>query len=77
MGRRQISPLSRERVHSNFTNVVLEEIAKEDQEWENSRRSKPKHGQNIEAQEASTSSAVSKVPDKEPRPKSKAPPGFY
>ncbi|KAK0124528.1 hypothetical protein ONS95_009477 [Cadophora gregata] len=57
---------------------VLQEIEREDQAWEESRKSKPKHGRNLE--EANTASKPQVPTPKEPpaeKPKSNAPSGFY
>ncbi|KAL2074393.1 hypothetical protein VTL71DRAFT_8171 [Oculimacula yallundae] len=63
---------------------VLQEIEREDQAWEQSRKSKPKHGRNLEeakvARDASEISRPQVIPPKEPpaeKPKSNAPSGFY
>jgi pyruvate/2-oxoglutarate dehydrogenase complex dihydrolipoamide acyltransferase (E2) component len=60
--------------------IVLQEIEREDQAWEQSKRSKPKHDRNWEQEEAA------KSPKKAPpevdsssktKPKANAPSGFY
>lgn len=55
---------------------VLQEIEREDQAWENSRKLKPKHGRNLETSKEITADA--KTADKEPeKTKTLSPPGFY
>jgi len=59
---------------------VLKEIEEEDQAWESSRRSKPKHGKNLEEsnvieQTKNATEAIEKAV--EGKPTSAAPPGFY
>ncbi|CZS93526.1 uncharacterized protein RAG0_10343 [Rhynchosporium agropyri] len=60
---------------------VLQEIEREGQAWEQSRKSKPKHGKNLEeAQQAIRASKSQATSPKEPlteKPKSNAPSGFY
>jgi hypothetical protein len=60
---------------------VLQEIEREDQEWEQSRKTKPKHGRNLEASETSpkiqAEPVVPKVPESKGDSKTKAPSGFY
>jgi hypothetical protein len=38
--------------HLIICNIVLQEIEREDQAWEQSRKSKPKHGRNLAEEEA-------------------------
>jgi len=60
--------------------LVLKEIEEEDQIWESSRRSKPKHGKNLEESKANEqTNAATEVIEKEVKgnPKAAAPPGFY
>ncbi|KAE8451235.1 hypothetical protein EG329_004399 [Mollisiaceae sp. DMI_Dod_QoI] len=62
---------------------VLQEIEREDQEWEQLRRTKPKHGRNLEVPETSlkTQAANAKIvpeaPASKAESKSTAPSGFY
>ena len=61
---------------------VLREIEEEDEIWENSRRSKPKHGRNLEATSDSPpvvgKAQVEKAtPSVEETSAKKAPRGFY
>ena len=58
--------------------IVLQEIEREDQAWEESRKSKPKHGRNLEEVNAAPKPPVAtpKEPPAE-KPKSNAPSGFY
>jgi Family of unknown function (DUF5321) len=60
--------------------IVLQEIEQEDQAWEQSRKSKPKHGRNLEEANAPTKAATSTKGDsqsEEAKPKTKPPVGFY
>lgn len=59
---------------------VLQEIEREDEAWEQSRKSKPKHGRNLEATESTASTTPrieEQVAKEKEKPKSKAPSGFY
>jgi hypothetical protein len=55
--------------------VVLQEIEREDEAWEQSRKPKPRHGRNIQGDERPT--AVEGTETQQKRPKFNAPPGFY
>ncbi|KAG4424935.1 hypothetical protein IFR04_001906 [Cadophora malorum] len=57
---------------------VLQEIEREDQAWKESRKSKPKHGRNLEEANAAPKPSVT-IPKEPPaeKPKSTAPSGFY
>ena len=61
-----------------LTYIVLREIEEEDQLWENSRKSKPKHRKNLEKQITEIPDAANEVvkPAIE-KPAGKAPSGFY
>ncbi|KAI9050168.1 hypothetical protein LZ554_006309 [Drepanopeziza brunnea f. sp. 'monogermtubi'] len=56
---------------------VLQEIEREDEAWEKSRKSKPKHGRNLE--DANAATAKPHITEAQPveKPKSNAPSGFY
>ncbi|KAH7360681.1 hypothetical protein BKA65DRAFT_391731 [Rhexocercosporidium sp. MPI-PUGE-AT-0058] len=56
---------------------VLQEIEKEDQAWEQSRKSKPKHGRNLEEVNATKPEAITPKEHPAEKPKSNAPSGFY
>ncbi|KAL5326792.1 hypothetical protein ACEPPN_004481 [Leptodophora sp. 'Broadleaf-Isolate-01'] len=56
---------------------VLQEIEKEDQAWEQSRKSKPKHGRNLEESNAAKPEVTTPKEPPAEKPKSKAPSGFY
>jgi len=59
---------------------VLQEIEQEDQAWEQSRKSKPKHGRNLEEANAPTKAVTSTEADsqsEEAKQKTKPPVGFY
>ncbi|RFU25863.1 hypothetical protein B7463_g10479, partial [Scytalidium lignicola] len=59
---------------------VLQEIEREDQEWEDAKRRKPRHGDNSanpEAPQVTSSQNVHIKQDGRHRPKTNAPPGFY
>jgi hypothetical protein len=62
---------------NSFT--VLQEIEREDQAWDQSRKPKPKHGRNLEASKERTVVAeeVKRPEPTKPEAKSKAPSGFY
>jgi hypothetical protein len=60
--------------------TVLQEIEEEDQAWEQSRRSKPKHGRNLEEPNAPTKPVTSTESDsqsEDAKPKTKPSIGFY
>jgi hypothetical protein len=60
--------------------IVLQEIEQEDQAWEQSRKSKPKHGRNLEEANAPTKavgSTEAHAQSEEAKPKTKPPVGFY
>jgi len=60
--------------------IVLREIEQEDQAWEQSRKSKPKHGRNLEDANAPAKAVTSTKGDsesEEAKPKTKPPVGFY
>jgi Family of unknown function (DUF5321) len=60
--------------------TVLQEIEQEDQAWEQSRKSKPKHGRNLEEAKAPTKVVTSTEADsqsEDAKPKTKPPVGFY
>lgn len=59
-------------------NAVLKEIEEEDNAWENSQRSKPKHGRNLEeSKRQAAQSTVEAEKSVQDAPKGNAPPGFY
>jgi hypothetical protein len=60
--------------------IVLQEIEQEDQAWEQSRKSKPKHDRNLEEANAPTKAVESTETHSrsgEAKPKTKHPAGFY
>lgn len=81
MGRRYASSSLSKLVLISVIAVLLE-IEREDQEWEKSRKSKPKQDRGLESSdnpqktEVLETKYVPKVPEKED-PKKKAPVGFY
>ena len=66
--------------HLIICNIVLQEIEREDQAWEQSRKSKPKHGRNL-AEEEAAKSPTKACPEidssSKTKPKTNAPSGFY
>jgi hypothetical protein len=57
--------------------IVLQEIEREDQAWEQSK-SKPKHGRNLDEDNAAAKSPTKVSPEVEKtKPKTNAPSGFY
>jgi len=63
--------------------VVLQEIEREDEAWEQNRRRKPKHGRNLDESKAladKQAPSIIEVADKgdgKMKAKSETPPGFY
>lgn len=62
---------------SNGYHVVLQEIEREDQAWEQSRRSKPKHGEGEIAKKAPIEIPAKVEPKSKATSKTNAPSGFY
>ena len=61
---------------SDLFAAVLQEIEREDQAWEQSRKPKPRHGRNLETNEETTMDV--EAADRKPEhTKSQSPPGFY
>jgi hypothetical protein len=64
------------RALSNWFTAVLQEIEQENEVWEQSRKPKPKHGQESKEARAPIVEAVARPPT-EPKPKTNAPSGFF
>ena len=64
---------------SNGQHVVLQEIEREDQAWEQSKRSKPKHGVGEVAKKSPSPTEIPAEAESTPKsgPKTNAPSGFY
>lgn len=61
--------------------IVIKEMEREDEAWDQSQKSKPKHGKNMEEAQSieQPEPIIPKVelPPPKEKPKKSAPPGFY